>query len=311
MKLEEIMNHYGSLKEPFFFLISYDKKDFEVHPLRQLPPYIKYSINENHHPATKQIVEKNPISYEEYLQKFIQIQEHIRAGNTYLINLTSQTTLQTKLNLEEIYSISHGKYKLYYQDQFVCFSPEVFCEIYDNTIYTYPMKGTIDASIHDAQNLIINNQKELAEHTMVVDLLRNDLAMVSTKVKVEKFRYCEEIEAGEKKLIQVSSKISGVLEENWQSKVGNIISTLLPAGSITGTPKKKTTQIIHEVEKYHRGYFTGIFGVFDGQTLQSAVIIRFIEKQHNSLVYKSGGGITCDSNPQEEYQEMLDKVYIP
>ena len=173
------------------------------------------------------------------------------------------------------------------------------------------MKGTIDANIKNAKELIIKDPKELAEHTMVVDLLRNDLSIVSKKVKVEKFRYCEKIKAGEKELFQISSKISGELENSWQDRVGDIITSLLPAGSITGTPKKKTVQIIAEVEKYERGYFTGVFGVFDGKSLDSAVMIRFIEKQNGKYIYKSGGGITCDSDPQKEYQEMLDKVYIP
>lgn len=70
--------------------------------------------------------------------------------------------------------------------------------------------------------------------------------------------------------------------------------------------------IIKKIENYDRGYFTGVFGVFDGDSLNSAVMIRFIEKLENGkIVYKSGGGITCDSDPKKEYQEMLDKIYIP
>jgi para-aminobenzoate synthetase component 1 len=147
---------------------------------------------------------------------------------------------------------------------------------------------------------------------MIVDLLRNDLSIVSQKVTVEKFRYCENIKAGDKELIQVSSKISGELEKDWEKRIGNIISTLLPAGSITGTPKRKTVQILDTIEKYERGYFTGVFGIYDGKTLDSSVIIRYLEKDsQNNLVYKSGGGITSDSDVYKEYQEMCDKVYIP
>ena len=86
---------------------------------------------------------------------------------------------------------------------------------------------------------------------------------------------------------------------------------LLPACSITGAPKVKTCEIIREAEKYERGFFTGVFGIFDGVKLESAVMIRFIENTSNGLVYKSGGGITCFSNAKKEYQEMIDKVYIP
>jgi len=111
--------------------------------------------------------------------------------------------------------------------------------------------------------------------------------------------------------LQVSSKISGKLEKNWQKNLGDIITKLLPAGSITGTPKKKTVQIIKETEGYNRGFFTGVFGVFDGENLDSAVMIRFVEKQKNQLYYKSGGGITIDSDVQAEYHEMMEKVYVP
>jgi para-aminobenzoate synthetase component I len=174
------------------------------------------------------------------------------------------------------------------------------------------MKGTIDASIVNAQARILGDIKEMAEHTMVVDLLRNDLGIVGSKVRVEKFRYVEKINAGNKKLFQVSSKISANLQNNWHENIGDILTSLLPAGSITGTPKKKTIEILNKVEEYDRGFYTGIFGVFDGVNLDSSVMIRFIEKDKNAeLFYKSGGGITCDSNVELEYQELLDKIYLP
>ena len=312
MKLKEILNDYGSKKEPFFFMISYDLKNYEVIPLKDIPKDIQYKINSKElFSKNNQTITKTPLSYKNYLTKYNSIQNEIKNGNTYLINLTTPTKINGELDLKSIYDNANSKYKLLYKNQFVCFSPESFCTIDENKIYTYPMKGTIDANIKNAKELILKDPKELAEHTMVVDLLRNDLSIVASKVKVENFRYCEKIKAGEKELFQISSKISGELENNWQDKIGDIITSLLPAGSITGTPKKKTVQIIAEVEKYERGYFTGIFGVFDGKSLNSAVMIRFIEKQNGKYIYKSGGGITCDSDPQKEYQEMLDKVYIP
>ena len=173
------------------------------------------------------------------------------------------------------------------------------------------MKGTIDAKIKGAYEKILSNKKEMAEHVMVVDLLRNDLNMVSKNVKVEKFRYIDKIKAGNRELLQVSSKISGGLEDGWQNRLGSLLTTLLPAGSITGTPKKITTKLIKEIENYNRDFFSGVFGVFDGKSLDSAVMIRFIEKSKNGLVYKSGGGITIDSIAKEEYNELKEKVYVP
>jgi len=85
----------------------------------------------------------------------------------------------------------------------------------------------------------------------------------------------------------------------------------LPAGSVTGAPKEKTVQTILEAENYNRGFYTGVFGYFDGETTDVAVSIRFIENVNNKLFYKSGGGITALSKPEEEYFEMLKKIYVP
>lgn len=306
-------------KRTFFFITNYDKSEFEVVPLKNLPNDIKFQISNN--PKINQHntkLKKTPISFKEYSLKFSLLQNEILNGNTYLANLTTPTKVETKLSLNEIYEIANAKFKLNYKNRFVCFSPERFCQIKENKIFTYPMKGTIDANIKNAEQIILEDKKELAEHTMIVDLLRNDLSIVSKKVKVDKFRYIDKIKAGQKELLQVSSKISGELENDWESKIGEIISALLPAGSITGTPKKKTVEILTKIEKYDRGYFTGVFGVYDGKNLDSSVIIRYIEpditsniQKLNHYIYKSGGGITSDSCVQKEYEEMCDKVYIP
>ncbi|WP_419771366.1 MAG: aminodeoxychorismate synthase component I [Candidatus Marinarcus sp.] len=309
-----ILNRYGSEKEPFFFMISYDLNHFIVEPLKTLSSEIKYEINTKKKIEQKEKLPliKLPETFETYEKKFNRLQEEITAGNTYLLNLTTQTKIHSQYSLNEIYEKAHAKFKLKYNDEFVCFSPERFIKIHKNKIYTYPMKGTIDANIPNAQAKILGDIKEMAEHTMVVDLLRNDLSIVSSKVRVDTFRYCETIHAGEKTLLQISSKISGHLPKDWSENIGNILTDLLPAGSITGTPKKKTVEILNDVEGYNREYYSGVFGVYDGQNLDSAVMIRFIQKDDNhELWYKSGGGITCDSNVYSEYQELLDKIYIP
>ena len=243
---------------------------------------------------------------------FDQVRKEMIAGNTYLLNLTFPTVIKTNASLFNIFTASQAPFKLFFQNKFVSSSPERFIKIENNLIKTYPMKGTINALIPNAKAKILASEKEKAEHTMVVDLLRNDIAMVAKHVKVNRFRYIDKIVAGSKKLLQVSSEISGVLSENWPQRIGDILSLLLPAGSISGAPKQKTIEIIKTVETYQRGFFTGIFGYFDGNKLDSAVLIRFIEKNaDNTLTYKSGGGITIDSDVNDEYQEMLEKVYIP
>ena len=312
MDLKATLNHFGKGKKPFFFCISYDLKSWEVTPLQDLKPNILFTINiKNSNIKEKISLGKKPINFKTYSKKFQQILTQIEAGNTYLVNLTAKTKILSKHSLLDIYEHSSAKYKLFYKNKFVSFSPETFIQIKNNTIYTYPMKGTINANIPNAKERILADEKEKAEHTMIVDLLRNDLNIVSTNVQVNRFRFIEQIQAGTNDLLQVSSEISGQLDSNWHSQIGDILTNLLPAGSISGTPKKKTLEIIQNIEKYKRGFFSGIWGIFDGENLDSAVLIRFIEQKGGNLIYKSGGGITIDSKCIDEYNEMIEKVYIP
>lgn len=301
---------------PFLFIISYDAKKLIVHELDKLPSDIFFKVDtfQNYTPRTLNkavTLRKFPISFDAYKRSFDAVIEEIQQGNTYLLNLTKPTPIQSNLTLLEMFHLAQARYKLYYKGEFICFSPESFIEIKNQQITTYPMKGTIDASLPNAKERLLDSAKELAEHTMVVDLLRNDLSMVAKEVRVERFRYIEKIQAGNKELLQTSSKIVGKLEANWQANLSTILTTLLPAGSISGTPKKSTCAIIDRVEEYERGFYSGVFGVFDGTSLKSAIMIRYIEQNEKGLMYKSGGGITLDSDAHQEYQEMVDKVYIP
>ena len=317
--IKEKLNKFGSEKEPFLFILSYDLSKFYIQKLSNLTSTIKFELNFKEHQKIKTIqknkLEKFPLSFKEYKKKFDTLQDEIKEGNSYLLNLTAKTKIKTAISLDDIYANTQAKFKLRFQNQdedFVCFSPERFVEIKNNKIFTFPMKGTIDASIPNAKSSILNDKKELAEHTMVVDLLRNDLGIIASNVKVNKFRDLEEINAGDKQLLQVSSTVSADLQENWNEKLGDILTSLLPAGSITGTPKKKTVEILEKLEDYNRDFYTGIFGVFDGEKLDSSVMIRFIEEDiDKNKFYKSGGGITCDSDVLNEYQELLDKIYLP
>ena len=229
-----------------------------------------------------------------------------------MTNLTFAVPVRTNLTLEQLYTAARAPYKLLWKDHFVCFSPEPFVEITEGTIRTFPMKGTIDATLPQAEQTLLSNAKEQAEHATIVDLLRNDLSQIATDVHVARYRYVEEIHTHRGALLQTSSEIVGRLPENYLSQLGDILMPLLPAGSITGAPKLATVQSIAEAETYDRGYYTGIMGCFDGTSLQSAVMIRFVEQHSDgSLVFKAGGGITTRSNAKSEYQELLDKVYAP
>ncbi len=310
------LNAFGRTKTPFFFAVDFEHKCPIVFALDALPDTILYSIDGRSNALaftckTPAIDTARWMDQQAYAQAFSHVIEEIKKGNTYLLNLTFATPITLNGSLEDIFYASDALFKCCIKEHFVCFSPERFVKIEDNTIHTFPMKGTIDAGIENAESVILNDEKEMAEHVMVVDLLRNDLSMVACNVKVERFRYAQSIKAGKKMLLQISSHISGKLDEDWHGRVGSLLQTLLPAGSISGTPKKSSVAIIEAIEGGSRGFFTGVFGVYDGKTLDSGVMIRFIEKTPEGYVFKSGGGITLLSECEKEYDELCAKVYIP
>jgi para-aminobenzoate synthetase component I len=312
------INDFAREKAPFLFIIDSSlAKGIVVSPYEALKQGIFFNFNgqTNWYGNTENLPPMQfdffPVSFEIYEKAFNKISFHLHRGDSYLVNLTFPTPVRTNFTLRQIFQVSRASYKLLFRDQFLVFSPEIFIRIKDGLISSFPMKGTINAGIPGADQIIRDDGKELCEHHTIVDLIRNDLAMVSTGVKVNRFRYIDRLRTNRSDLLQVSSEISGLLPPNFLSELGEIIFTLLPAGSVTGAPKEKTVQIINEAEICERGFYTGICGYFDGNSLDSAVMIRFIEKKINGLVFRSGGGITIQSDAGKEYQEMIDKVYVP
>lgn len=310
----QIMDALYSRRVPFFFMIDFDSQEPLVIPLDELESTgIRYSI---HAPVTGKAPKSipfapQPLSFEKYEEGFRKVMQHIQAGDTYLLNYCQSTFIGNDVDLSEVFEYAKAPYKLIVPGKFVVFSPESFVTIEDDKISTFPMKGTINANIQNAEKLLLEDIKEQEEHATVVDLLRNDLSIVATNVEVEQYRYLTTIHAENKSLLQCSSSISGTLREQFIDRPGSIFNELLPAGSITGAPKRKTVDIIHEVESTPRNFYTGVFGVYDGSVIQSAVMIRFIEKTGEGYFYKSGGGITYRSNAESEYKELLDKIYVP
>ena len=305
-----------------------------------------------------------PPLYEDYERSFNIVKSNIMAGNSYLTNLTCRVPVSCNLSLEEIFHRAKGKYKLLLRRKrtqaedkahlkeenieenltpFVCFSPETFVRIKGGRIYSYPMKGTLDASLPNAEKLLMEDRKEAAEHATIVDLIRNDLSRVAEDVRVDKYRYIDVLHTNKGNILQTSSEISGRLPEDYPHHLGEILDAQLPAGSITGAPKDKTMQIIQEAESYDRGFYTGIMGIYDHGELNSAVMIRFIEEETSpvdfetdgeknfkakegkgdeasegkrdeasrKLYFKAGGGITSKSDCRKEYEEVIQKIYLP
>lgn len=304
----------GERKNTFCFLIDFECKKPLCWRIDDNTADFKYDFNgftnaEKLPNKNKKLqFERYPESFEIYKAKFEKIKQQIEYGNSFLVNLTTETPIVTNLSLGEIFDRVAAKYSCWLKDAFVCFSPETFIKIIDQKIYSYPMKGTVDANLPNAEETILKDAKELAEHATIVDLIRNDLSRVSTNVKVDKFRFYEKIKTQNGLLGQVSSEISGDLQSNYNEHIGDIIFDLLPAGSICGAPKAKTEKIIFDAEQKDRGYYTGIAGYFDGINLDSCVLIRYLQENN---IYRSGGGITFQSDATKEYQEMIEKVYVP
>ncbi len=310
------INQLAVKKVPFLFIVDYLGQRPLIYPLDALPDNLRFEVpgrtdsDMTLNPPPLDF-EKHPVAYADYKEKFDQVKVELSMGNTYLINLTVPTPIDISWSLEEVYARSQAPFKLLLKNQFVVFSPERFVRINGNRIETFPMKGTIDANLPGAAQQLLDDTKETAEHHTIVDLMRNDLSRFASQVTVERFRYLDRIKTHEKEILQASSAISGILPENYTAYLGELLLSMLPAGSITGAPKKRTIDILKRVEGYERGYYTGVFGLFDGTNLDSAVMIRYIEQTDSGYIFKSGGGITHLSQAQNEYQEIIDKVYVP
>lgn len=321
MDFVEQLNQWGHEKKPFVFLIDFEQKKPLAWPADGCPDWFQFKFtkasteqtfssvdSKNINSVENSFIIKHPISIADYQQQFNQVMDALHKGDSFLINLTIPTPVQNTVNFQTYFDHAKSKYVVWLKNDFIAFSPETFIQIVDGKIATFPMKGTIDASLPNAKEILLNDPKEYAEHATIVDLLRNDLSRVASKVRVTNFRYYEEIPTQNGKIGQVSSAIEGELPTDYASRIGTILFDLLPAGSVSGAPKKKTAQLIASIEGTDRGYYTGIAGYFDGVNLDSCVLIRYLGADQ---IYHSGGGITFQSDMASEYQEMINKVYVP
>jgi para-aminobenzoate synthetase component I len=318
--VQYLMNKGWRDKVPFLFGIDYEMENgfFVSNPLEQHE--ILWRVGDvTNYPVTKVEVEKDdakkgsyfkshPVSFNEYSRKFNLVQEQLLLGNSFLANLTIKTPIETDYSFEEIFRCSNSPYALMIPNTLVCFSPERFVKIANGQISSNPMKGTIRESLPNAAQTILNDYKETAEHFTIVDFIRSDLSRVATDITVEKLRYIDKLHTSNGTILQVSSTISGKLLEE---EIGNLFFKILPAGSVSGAPKPSTLNILKKAEKELRGFYCGVFGYFNGTSLDSSVMIRYIEKSSDGLFFRSGGGITINSSCTDEYHEVIEKIYLP
>ena len=317
---KERLNYLGKNREPFLFLIDFELLKPMVWKATEIPSNIHFSLpilKENSIDSKQPVLDRLDLDFKALDQKIVErrikeVQKRQNNGESYLLNLSFKVPILPSFqDLESLYYVSLAAYKFLWVEKFVCFSPECFIQIKENKLSTFPIKGTIDKTIPNAEVVLRSNKKEIEEHNTVVDLLRNDLNGVSTNVQVDKFRVLTEITNSKGGLLQTHSEISGILPKNWEEKIGSIIMSLLPAGSISGAPKRKTVSIIREVEQIRRNYYTGIFGYFDGKSFDSGILIRFIEKDKDKFYFITGCGITINSIIEDEYNELHKKIYVP
>jgi len=318
--IKEKINAYAKNRISFFALINFEQDEsyfFEA-PLTQTQVFFDFRGASNAAPSISKDAldvqfEKNPISLETYQPLFAATQKALHETPLRLINLTLKTPIFCNLSLAEIFCRSAALYKVYLPERFVCFSPERFVQINMDSgeISTNPMKGTIDAAILNARALILSDKKEMEEHETAVQLACDELAAVASEVRVKQYRYISEIKTRHKNLLQVSSEIVWQLEKDFQSQMGDILWKLLPAGSILGVPKNEAKAAITAIEPCLRRFYTGVAIYFDGKILDSCVLIRLIEQEDDALFFRSGGGITQQSQMEKEYEEVLNKIYLP
>lgn len=316
------LNDLGATQTPMVFLLDFELENPHVWTLPEahevglhfaLGEAPRVGLGPSHWITSVKLVNETA-----YRRAFDHVHQHLALGDSFLVNLTASHEIELGGTLEDIYQAAAAKCKIWWEDKWVCFTPEPFVHISaEGTMSSFPMKGTAEWQGVEDEEKLRENKKELFEHTTIVDLIRNDLSRVANRVWVDRFRYLEKIPTADGRIImQLSSCIQGSLVPDWRGQIGTLISELLPAGSISGAPKPKTLDIIQEAERFlhpegKRGYYTGIFGYFDGDTLQTFVLIRFIEQTPSGFLFKSGGGITYLSDPDLEYQELASKVYVP
>ena len=300
--------HFKNLNKKFPYL-------FFIKPKKT----IKYKIEKINTKKTEIHFLKELIDYKKYQKKINEIKNELYNGNAYQINYSIKkiykcfdSGFNTYLSLREFVEPPHGFYIKFKNYEILSFSPELFFETKNNTIYSYPMKGTRgrDANKEKDNQLKLelkNSSKDKAEHLMIVDLLRNDIGKISTygDVKVKNMFQIKSFKTVHQMITCVKGKLKKDINE------ADIFSALFPGGSITGAPKESAMRIIDKLENYSRDLYTGSIGYINEKgNLKFNIAIRTMTLKNNEGIYPVGGGIVWDSQSKEEWQETKTKSKI-
>lgn len=263
------------------------------------------------------------ISRSQYLNAVESIKEEIRSGNTYQTNLTRQinVTLRNDISPATVFQRLRRSHPAPFSaiigrpdSTVISASPERFFKIADGSILASPIKGTRPRGTDKAEDdrlrsELLSSPKDLAENTMIVDLLRNDLGRVCEFGSVEVESLCEIEELPS--LFHLVSTIKGRLRGD--ASFGEMLRAIFPCGSITGAPKISTMKIIDEIEPTARGLSMGAIGCYIpasfgiGETIDLSVAIRTMVIRNGTATFNVGGGIVIDSDPEKEWDETVVK----
>jgi len=253
---------------------------------------------------------------DEYCKMVMRAKEHIKEGDIFQVVLSNRYEADFEGSIFDTYrvlrTINPSPYMFYFSGsnlEVAGASPETLVKLHDGKLFTYPLAGTRKRGETDEEDIalekeLLADEKELAEHNMLVDLGRNDLGKISKfgTVKVEKYLSILKFSH----VMHIGSTVTGDIRDD---KTGlDAINAVLPAGTLSGAPKIRAMQIINEQEKNKRGIYGGAIGYLDFTgNMDTCIAIRIVYKRNKKVFVRSGAGIVADSNPESEYQECVNK----
>lgn len=268
--------------------------------------------------AGKLLSEFNPLfDKEAYCRNVEKVKEHIREGDIFQLVLSNRLEAEYTGSLLNTYRIlrttNPSPYMFYFSSEDVELagaSPETLVKVEDGKVSTFPLAGTRPRGTcyEEDQRLeqeLLSDEKELAEHNMLVDLGRNDLGKLCEfgTVKVEKYLSIERFSH----VMHIGSTVEGQMRQDKTAL--DAVDAVLPAGTLSGAPKLRACEIINELENNKRGIYGGAIGYLDFTgNMDTCIAIRLAFKKNNKVFVRSGAGIVADSVPEKEYQECINKA---
>lgn len=243
--------------------------------------------------------------------------EHIKEGDIFQVVLSNRLEAETEGSLFDVYRVlrttNPSPYMFYFSSDDVEIagaSPETLVKLEDGVLHTFPLAGTRPRGKTDEEDAaleygLLKDEKELAEHNMLVDLGRNDIGKISEigSVEVEKYMSIERFSH----VMHIGSTVKGKIRPDRDAV--DAVDAILPAGTLSGAPKIMACKIINELENNKRGIYGGAIGYIDFTgNLDTCIAIRLAFSKNGRLFIRSGAGIVADSDPESEYQECLNKA---